>query len=145
MRNFQRDPGVNREQKWRVFDWKMPPNHLADCWWITNLEKRGAPPELLNCSLVRMSRWRVKRAGGCLPGAHLHMKYEVQLSGILAVDKRTTEQLVSQENEDARMAENEATGLVSLASEIVHCQCNVSVIWPRCRNLVMCIQVLFEN
>ena len=108
---FRRDPGVNNEQKWRAFAWREPATHLADCWWITNGGEGDAPPDLLNCSLVELSctgrDW--VRAGGRLPGAHLREKYEVKASGILALDQRTMEQLVAQDQEEKMLRATEAT------------------------------------
>ena len=108
---FRRDPGVNREEKWRAYDWGEPSNHLAECWWITNGPERDAPPDLLNCSLVELSCEKRDwvRAGGRLPGAHLRQKYEVKASGILALDQRTVEQLVAQDQEENMMRATEAT------------------------------------
>ena len=113
MSEFRRDPGVNREKRWRAYAWREPPNHLAPCWWITNGWECDAPPELLQCSLVELS-CRVEYVtcpGVHWPGAYLREKYHMIPSGILADDQRTLEHLVAQDEEEDALQAKEAIGL----------------------------------
>ena len=115
MDSFLRNPGLNVEHNWFAYKWFLPRTHLEDCWWITNSYERDAPPALLSRSLVELTfdlgRGGVDCVGDRLPGAHLVEQYEVKLSGILAVDRRTMEQLVAQEEEELLLKRAEATCL----------------------------------
>jgi len=115
MDSFLRNPGLNVEHNWFAYKWFLPRTHLEDCWWITNSYERDAPPALLSRSLVELTfdlgRGGVDCVGDSLPGAHLVEQYEVKLSGILAVDRRTMEQLVAQEEEELLLKRAEATCL----------------------------------